>query len=566
MVAKTNKAFEFDMSFDRAYKSPEGKMHIVAIASDDEKDRTGDRMAKSAVQSMARQATEQRLGLLPSHRDAFEFGVTTSAVAKKAEGTNRTEFVVDIELDSTFPQSLKLFQEVQTGKSQRQLSIGGFLDRSDPNAVSFMEEDGHMVRVINDITLEHIAVTRPGMAAVPRTRFVDAVIKDLWENEEVGETLKIVQAAKEARSSVSIGSTGTTTLGTTTVATPAANVVINVTAGTLDGVAKTSNVGSDTDQRTADEIIKYHLERGLDLRQDWLNSQSKEAAMADLNTQATETVKTEAETAADASAAVAPDAAAKTDEQSSETAADEEGETAKTEAGETPPTASLSKEAQQGLSVIEKLGSLFKLPAAAEPELPEEIQALQKAWEGVARLKLEEKSLDAVARLHGAMVALLSSEGQFEEEETVKTVSAPAIPVTIDSDAISKAIVEGVTKALLENASPSGTEEVKKEFGMAFTALTESLAKSLTEMGEGFKGTVQKTTADLEAKVEKTAQENGERISTLEKAAGVRQSAPANEAAVAQGGSSSVRSPDANNPFRGIMDGALVKAGMKVSG
>lgn len=189
------RAFSFEVELQRCYKEPDGTMHVIGIASDDQEDRTNDRMSTKCVHSMAEQCTKNDLPLLDNHRATFGFGHTHAAFAKQRPKKNTqtgkdtgefiTELEVDFALDSRFPQSEVLFEEVLGGGTKKQLSIGGFLNTKNPRAISFEENDkGRTIRVINDLELEHIASTRPKMAAVPRTRFVEAIIKDIWGDED----------------------------------------------------------------------------------------------------------------------------------------------------------------------------------------------------------------------------------------------------------------------------------------------------------------------------------------------------------------------------------------------
>jgi len=171
--------FEFALPLTKAYKSGDGKMHVVGTASDTLPDLHDDRMSEKAVESMAKQATENALPLLDNHRATFGFGKTVEGqVAKKAKAR---ELVIDFELDAKYPQSLDLFHEVLAGKSAKQLSIGGMLNLENPNAVRFEEDKktGRLIRVIDDIVLEHIAATRPKQAANERTAFLQAIVKDV---------------------------------------------------------------------------------------------------------------------------------------------------------------------------------------------------------------------------------------------------------------------------------------------------------------------------------------------------------------------------------------------------
>ncbi len=170
--------WKFDARITKAFKDEQGRMHVKAIASDNLEDKQGDRMSTAAVVSMAKQANSNGTPILPSHHDAFPIGKVfeSKAIHKKT----RVQFSIDVVLDEDMPQSEKLFKSVKKGKRDFQLSIGGFINLDNEKAIEFEEgKDGHIVRVINDLKLDHIAVTRKDMAANPRTGFRGALIKSL---------------------------------------------------------------------------------------------------------------------------------------------------------------------------------------------------------------------------------------------------------------------------------------------------------------------------------------------------------------------------------------------------
>lgn len=182
-MSESNKRFDFDVTLVKAYKATDGTLHVIGVASDDDVDLTGDKMHTMAIDSMAAQAKNHKLPLLPSHGDTFGFGHTHDAWVKKGAGIR--EFVVDFALDARYPQAQDLHAEVASGTCKKQLSIGGNVNRADEDAVSYEEDPKtkRYCRVIKKITLDHIATTRPKRAAVPRTRFLEAIVKSVFEGE-----------------------------------------------------------------------------------------------------------------------------------------------------------------------------------------------------------------------------------------------------------------------------------------------------------------------------------------------------------------------------------------------
>src|SRR5712691_11263046 len=99
--------FEFALPLTKAYKSDDGKLHVVGTASDTLPDFHQDRMSDGAIAAMAKQAKEGALPLLDNHRATFGFGKTVAAdVVKKPKSR---ELVVDFELDEKYPQAQDLF-------------------------------------------------------------------------------------------------------------------------------------------------------------------------------------------------------------------------------------------------------------------------------------------------------------------------------------------------------------------------------------------------------------------------------------------------------------------------
>lgn len=192
--------WKFDATITKAFKDEQGKMHVRAIASDNLEDKHGDRMSTGAIISMAKQANKDSTQILPSHHDAFAIGKVFEA--KAIHKKTRVQFFLDVILDEDMPQSEKLFKSVKKGKRDFQLSIGGFINLDNEKAIEFEEgKDGHIIRVINDLKLDHIAVTRKDMAANPRTGFRGALIKSLetslLELKEDGDNKKMAKKDKD---------------------------------------------------------------------------------------------------------------------------------------------------------------------------------------------------------------------------------------------------------------------------------------------------------------------------------------------------------------------------------
>jgi len=182
-------SFEFDATVDKAWQDKTtGKMHVRAVASDDQLDLQRDKMSTMALEKMAQMA-QRGVPLLETHRHTFGFGKTTGGRVMQSQdemGRPINQLVVEMELDGDYPQARSLFREVASGACDKQLSIGGKLNLKNRDAVTVEMTGGGLSRTINDLELDHIASTRKAQAANPRTNFVEAIAKALDPLEAAG--------------------------------------------------------------------------------------------------------------------------------------------------------------------------------------------------------------------------------------------------------------------------------------------------------------------------------------------------------------------------------------------
>lgn len=190
------KKFEFGMQVVKAWKDKDsGEMFVEGVASDTAKDSHGERMSEAAIFRMVKQIKDRGdVILLPTHRDTFDIGkaVDSRPLSQKVldglfgENIGKAPGLgITFKLDGRFPEATVLFEEVQSGKSQKQLSVGGWLNPENQNA-TFWEKDpetGEESRVIDDLLLEHVALTRGGFAANERTGLTSAIVKCLAKED-----------------------------------------------------------------------------------------------------------------------------------------------------------------------------------------------------------------------------------------------------------------------------------------------------------------------------------------------------------------------------------------------
>ena len=554
-MSALRKHFSFDVNLQQAYKSPEGKMHVVGIASDDMEDRTGDRMSDKAIKSMVQQAKKNRLPLLDNHRSTFGFGKTYDASARTVveNGKKVTQFVVDFELDDRYPQASDLYEEVEAGNATKQLSIGGFLPTDNPKAVSFERQGKKMIRRIDDIMLEHIATTRPNMAAVPRTKFVNAVVKDIFGTDEGLPEAWHQEVGEQIERQVDQGAT-------------------EGVADTPDGPVDFQLLQKQDEGKHKTVVVMVNMPPSS-----W-SEKTVTATDTDESDVTLEDHSFEEETSKETTEEASKDEAETQEEKSM---ADTEQSTVD------QPKAGEDHAAIRGLSVLAQIGKAFdesnkskdttedegheKGNTEAEIEVQEEVSELAKTFDAIEGLELNEKSAAEVKRIMAGMAKLLDLEVGDERADTDSAFSAKSAEQL--TSLVEKSVAQAFEAAYEAKAEEKSAADVIVVFEKSFEGLTNELAKGLVDMAEGFKTQLNKSVEGMQEQIAQLEKSSDERLAKLEKAAGVRQSIPAQEPAVATGAQTaqtaqvatqvpgtqvakSARAPDQRNPFRGLFDGA----------
>lgn len=180
--------FSFDMSFTKAYKDTNGRMHVSSVCSDTLPDYHMDKMSKEALDMMSKQLNTKKLPLLESHNNTFGYGYSDRArvvsAGKDHNGEDRYELETDFILNPQYPQSHSLYGSISSkglDKEEYQLSIGGRVNLDDPESIDLVYDDvlKTHIRVIKKIELDHVSSTRPTYAANSRARFCSAIIKSI---------------------------------------------------------------------------------------------------------------------------------------------------------------------------------------------------------------------------------------------------------------------------------------------------------------------------------------------------------------------------------------------------
>ncbi len=179
MTTKLNKIrFECDAPIRGFYKDDAGKPHVQLVISDTKPDTDDECVHLDLLKSFRIELKKGTIPLIRNHKETFPIGVFVDGKLEKTDGDNH-ELIGDVALDDRYVESQILYEDVEKGRKTWQASIGGYIDFSVPDAVTYEECDGRYMRVLRVASLDHVAVTRKNRAANPRTRFVGAVRKSM---------------------------------------------------------------------------------------------------------------------------------------------------------------------------------------------------------------------------------------------------------------------------------------------------------------------------------------------------------------------------------------------------
>jgi phage head maturation protease len=162
-------AFALEKSFEK-----EGRTIIRGRISGLKVDRQGERMEKSALESMRRQLEKGDVKLLASHGEAFEAGHSVGS-----ELQENGDLVADFEINKEHPYAPLMAKAAAEG-SKKQFSVGGAVT----DAVKVFDQGARsVVKSIKDVWLEHVAFTREGKAAYQDAALLGAMVKSVdWED------------------------------------------------------------------------------------------------------------------------------------------------------------------------------------------------------------------------------------------------------------------------------------------------------------------------------------------------------------------------------------------------
>ncbi len=150
------------------------KRYIEGIASSTDIDLHGDKMAPSAIKSMANSIKKHKIGLNAEHDKSWQsdLGDVTKLAVDKAN-----KLLMKAELDIT-SKAKDLWYALTTKKKELGLSIGGFVK---DYKLEWDKKKEQFSRIFKDIELDHIAVT--STPANPKT-WVGAITKSVEKLEK----------------------------------------------------------------------------------------------------------------------------------------------------------------------------------------------------------------------------------------------------------------------------------------------------------------------------------------------------------------------------------------------
>jgi len=490
------KRFEFDVTVEKAWKDKDGKMYVRAIASDDKPDAQQDRMTEVALKGMAEQA-KKGLPLLETHRSVFAFGKSTLGEVMKGE--KGAQFAVEFELFPQYPQAKTLFDEIEAGGTDKQLSIGGKINSKNAKAVRFEESGTGVVRAVEDVVLDHIATTRKSQAANDRTRFVSAILKSLdGEDVEDGKPEAAVAPGTKKEETV-VDKTGK----------EAAPTLVEAAGGdALKGAEFLRKLGQTLGKRSPGG--------GAELKEEVDMSQVKEKPAVAATPSAVPGVE-------------------------------------KAPEGTPEPKISVGQKVREmvakfvtgGLNQTQLVTELKGLLATEKSTVGAvEDDMFDAATETVSKASVGKKRLAQLSEVHASLTRILAElKGEPAPAPVVDPPGAGPTEKTkpVDADALEKSISDRMTGALEKTLA-----SFEKTLGEKFQAGQVEIQKEVAELHG-----VAKDALTANAKLE-------ERLSAIEKAAGVPQSIPGDDAP-ADG-----KVEKAAGPWGGMFNKALSRAQSKM--
>src|SRR3990172_12974828 len=117
----------------------DGRPFLTIYATDTIEDRQKESCTRACLDKMVGILQSGQVELVGSHHAGIGFGRAVDGRVVPAETVDgpagELALLSDIELDPEFPEARKLFEEAKVGKCKRQFSIGGRLNKDNPQKV-----------------------------------------------------------------------------------------------------------------------------------------------------------------------------------------------------------------------------------------------------------------------------------------------------------------------------------------------------------------------------------------------------------------------------------------------
>jgi len=157
-------------------------IYLTFVVSDDSLDRQGDKMSMRVLEKIVDDAKAGKIRLTRGHEDHFTPGISVDGrLVQTPDGRYEAHITFKaLKYGGQFyPEILEIVETYRrSGTVPYQVSVGGWINRYE----RVLEKDG-IYRVITDAEVEHVGIIRQGLAANPRTKLVDVLVKALKEYE-----------------------------------------------------------------------------------------------------------------------------------------------------------------------------------------------------------------------------------------------------------------------------------------------------------------------------------------------------------------------------------------------
>ncbi len=167
--------FKLQINFTKAYQDDDGNAYLEGIASGPEVDLTGERMSKTALQSMVDSLRRRLIEFRDAHKDEWNDDLGEVVELSLTEDNH---LFYKAKLDLNLSGAKDLWYRVTTKAKKYGVSIGGAVIKA---GYEYVAELGRDIFTYFDVDLYEISITRQ---AAYQYSFANAVLKSLPKKEE----------------------------------------------------------------------------------------------------------------------------------------------------------------------------------------------------------------------------------------------------------------------------------------------------------------------------------------------------------------------------------------------